>query len=36
MSLFVLFMFTPAVVVAYHGGQEISISLDSAEFIPSR
>jgi hypothetical protein len=33
MSFFVLFMFTPTVVVAYHG-QEISISLDSAEFIP--
>jgi hypothetical protein len=33
MSFFVLFMLTPTVVVAYHG-QEISISLDSAEFIP--
>ena len=33
MSFFVLFMLAPTVVVAYHG-QEISISLDSAEFIP--
>jgi hypothetical protein len=33
MSFIVLFMLTPTVVVAYHG-QEISISLDSAEFIP--
>jgi hypothetical protein len=33
MSFFILFMLTPTVVVAYHG-QEISISLDSAEFIP--
>ena len=32
MSFFVLFMLTPTVVIAYHG-QEISISLDSAEFI---
>jgi hypothetical protein len=33
MSLFVLFILTHTVVFAYHG-QEISISLDSAEFIP--
>ena len=33
MSFFVLFMLAPTVVVAYHG-QEISISLDHAEFIP--
>ena len=33
MSFFVLFMLTPTVVIAYHG-QEISISLDHAEFIP--
>ena len=33
MSLSVLFLLTPTVVVAYHG-QEISISLDHAEFIP--
>jgi hypothetical protein len=33
MSLFVLFFLTHTVVFAYHG-QEISISLDSAEFIP--
>ena len=33
MSFFVLFKLTPTVVVAYHG-QEISISLDHAEFIP--
>jgi hypothetical protein len=33
MSFIVLFMLTPTVVVAYHG-QEVSISLDSAEFIP--
>ena len=33
MSFFVLFMLTPTVVVAYHG-QEVSISLDHAEFIP--
>lgn len=33
MSLFVLFLLPPTVVFAYHG-QEISISLDSAEFIP--
>ena len=31
-SLSLLFLLTPTVVVAYHG-QEISISLDSAEFI---
>ena len=33
MSLSVLFLLVPTVVVAYHG-QEISISLDHAEFIP--
>src|SRR5215210_7052489 len=33
MSLFVLFLLTLPIVLAYHG-QEISISLDSAEFIP--
>jgi hypothetical protein len=33
MSLFVSFLYFPTVSVAYHG-QEISISLDSAEFIP--
>ena len=33
MSFLVLFMLAPTVVVAYHG-QEISISLDHAEFIP--
>jgi hypothetical protein len=33
MSFTGLFMLTPTVVVAYHG-QEISISLDHAEFIP--
>ena len=33
MSFFVLFMLTPTVVVAYHG-QEVSIFLDHAEFIP--
>jgi hypothetical protein len=33
MSLSKLFMLTPTVVVAYHG-QEIFISLDSAEFLP--
>ena len=33
MSLSVLFLLTPTVVIAYHG-QEISISLDHAEFIP--
>jgi hypothetical protein len=33
MSLSVLFLLTPTVVVAYHG-QEISISLDHAEFLP--
>jgi hypothetical protein len=34
MSLSVLFLLNPTVVVAYHEGQGISISLDSAEFIP--
>ena len=34
MSLSVLFLLTPTVVVAYHEGQAITISLDSAEFIP--
>ena len=34
MSLSVLFLLTPTVVVTYHEGQEISISLNSAEFIP--
>ncbi|CAN5137463.1 hypothetical protein BH18THE2_BH18THE2_32400 [soil metagenome] len=34
MSLSVLFLLIPTVVVAYHEGQDISISLDSAEFIP--
>jgi hypothetical protein len=34
MSLSVLFLLFPPVVVAYHEGQDISISLDSAEFIP--
>ncbi|MGI8832738.1 MAG: hypothetical protein ACR2IS_08895 [Nitrososphaeraceae archaeon] len=34
MSLSVLFLLFPTVVVAYHEGQDISISLDSAEFIP--
>ena len=33
LSLSKLYMLTPTVVVAYHG-QEISISLDSAEFLP--
>ena len=33
MSLSVLFLLFPTVVVAYHEGQDISISLDSAEFI---
>src|SRR5215210_6543545 len=33
MSLSVFLLFPP-VVVAYHEGQDISISLDSAEFIP--
>jgi hypothetical protein len=34
MSLSILFLLVPTVVVAYQEGQEISISLDSAEFIP--
>ena len=34
MSLSVLFLLVPPVVVAYHEGKAISISLDSAEFIP--
>jgi hypothetical protein len=34
MSLSVLFLLIPTVVVAYHEGQGISISLDSAEFMP--
>ena len=34
MSLSVLFLLIPTVVVAYHEGQAITISLDSAEFIP--
>jgi ribonucleotide monophosphatase NagD (HAD superfamily) len=34
MSLSVLFLIVPTVVVAYQEGREISISLDSAEFIP--
>ena len=34
MSLYLLFLLIPPVVVAYHEGQEISISLDSAEFNP--
>ena len=34
MSLSVLFLLIPTVVVAYHEGLDISISLDSAEFIP--
>jgi hypothetical protein len=34
MSLSVLFLLVPTVVVAYQEGREISISLDSAEFIP--
>ena len=34
MSLYVLFLLIPTVVVANHEGQEISISLDSAEFNP--
>ena len=34
MSLSVLFLLIPTVVVTYHEGQDISISLDSAEFIP--
>ena len=33
MSLFVLFLLTLPIVLAYHG-QEISITLNSAEFIP--
>jgi hypothetical protein len=34
MNLSILFLLVPTVVVAYQEGQEISISLDSAEFIP--
>ena len=34
MSLSVLFLLIPTVVVAYHEGQAITISLDSAGFIP--
>ena len=34
MGLSVLFLLIPTVVVAYHEGQAITISLDSAEFIP--
>ena len=34
MGLSVLFLLTPTVVVAYHEGQTITISLDSAEVIP--
>ena len=34
MSLSLLFLLIPTVVVAYHEGQAITISLDSAEFIP--
>ena len=34
MSLSVVFLLIPTVVVAYHEGQAITISLDSAEFIP--
>jgi hypothetical protein len=34
MSLSVLFLLVPTVVVSYHEGQAITISLDSAEFIP--
>ena len=33
MSLSVLFLLIPTVVVAYHEGQAVTISLDSAEFI---
>ena len=33
MSLFILFLLTLPIVLAYHG-QEISITLNSAEFIP--
>jgi hypothetical protein len=34
MCLSVLFLLVPTVVVSYHEGQSITISLDSAEFIP--
>ena len=34
MSLSVLFLLVPTVVVSYHERQAITISLDSAEFIP--